>query len=292
MTIGLIRKGAAIVTALCLMLALACPAALGDGDDYLGTWVSGRAELVITPNETEGYDCVIHWGSSATEMSEWTYTGCFYDEVSEGLNSFENGVRRDYTLSKEGEEESFVEVFTDGAASFMIDEDGDLSWTDFKVYPDEEPVLFTRVELTDALESAVPSPDAFAGEFFRMIGGADASDEAQLALAAARAVLFAVEHEMWAPDVEATRANMLEAWNGLTDDERAAFDGNFMEVTRRIDAAIEDWEGNSAAFIAADELAEEFFPSELMELLGLEDQYAEAWKNLCAYTLTMGNSEE
>ena len=39
-----------------------------------------------------------------------------------------------------------VEIFTDGAAAFKLNDDGTLTWTDFKQAPGEGGIVFERTD--------------------------------------------------------------------------------------------------------------------------------------------------
>ena len=113
------------------------------GDPYPGEWVSSRATMEIVA-DGDGYDVAIHWGSSYCESAEWVYEDCLYDEVSGGLSSFEVGVKTDVTYGENGDVVESREVYNDGAATFIINEEGKLVWTDFKETPGENEVTFER----------------------------------------------------------------------------------------------------------------------------------------------------
>lgn len=132
-----------------LLIAALCLAgfavAEGAGDAYLGEWVSGRATMKIVA-DGDGYDVSIRWGSSYCEDAVWVYEGCLYDDVSGGLSSFEVGVKTDVTYGENGEVISSKELYNDGAAAFVINEESKLVWTDFKETPGENEVTFERME--------------------------------------------------------------------------------------------------------------------------------------------------
>ncbi|MCR5683360.1 MAG: S-layer homology domain-containing protein [Clostridiales bacterium] len=112
------------------------------GDTFVGEWAADRASLTITPSE-DGYLCKVHWASSATECSEWEYF-CWFD--GETLASVETGTRKDLIYGSDGQVLSSKIVFSDGAAAFQFNDEGKLTWIDFKVYPDNDNNLqFVRV---------------------------------------------------------------------------------------------------------------------------------------------------
>ena len=110
---------------------------------YVGTWVSGRASLEISAVD-DHYKCSVTWGASVDESAQWDYEPCLYDGESltcEGL-----GVKKDVVYNEDGSVKSSEEEFSDGSASFTIGDDGKLTWIDFKVYPEEEGLVFERAE--------------------------------------------------------------------------------------------------------------------------------------------------
>ena len=110
---------------------------------FEGEWVAGRALLTIEELDDVFY-CTVDWGSSATESSNWQYE-CSYDDVSGALSSVENGVRRNLTYGEDGEIAKEEVVFEDGAASFTLNDDGTLTWTNFKETPGQNETVFERM---------------------------------------------------------------------------------------------------------------------------------------------------
>lgn len=111
---------------------------------YEGCWIMDRARLTIETSEDEAY-CTIEWGNSAFDSTVWEYE-CTYDEVSGALTSFETGVKKIVTYAEGGEIASEELLFEDGAASFELNDDGTLTWTDFKETPGENEFVFERAE--------------------------------------------------------------------------------------------------------------------------------------------------
>ena len=111
---------------------------------FEGRWISGRATLTIEELDDVVY-CTIHWAGSAFDAAEWSYEGCLYDEISGGLTTFEIGVKTINVYDESGEVVSSEQVFDDGAAAFKLNEDGTLTWTDFKETPGENELVFKRL---------------------------------------------------------------------------------------------------------------------------------------------------
>ena len=135
------------------------------------------------------------------------------------------------------------------------------------------------------MDDLMPSAEELADGYFRVIGGVEqgtAGASLKLAQAVADVTTFATDYALWDPAIETLRANMLEAWESLSDEERAAFDGNFINVVELIDSCLEDWESNAGVF-------EDAGVTEQMEMFVFDPLSRLAWENLCAHTLTLGN---
>lgn len=109
---------------------------------YEGTWGSGRATLTIEELDDVVF-CTVTWGSSASEYAVWEYQAV-YDEVADELNTLETGVKSIVTCGEDGEAVSTEVEFEDGAASFKLNGDGTLTWTDYKGTPGENEVVFEK----------------------------------------------------------------------------------------------------------------------------------------------------
>ena len=91
-------------------------------------WISDRAAIDILWQK-DHYRVTIEWAISASESSEWTYR-CAYDAEDDCLTG--TGVRTEVTYDDSGEIISSREAYSDGAATFLIDEEGCLIWQDQK----------------------------------------------------------------------------------------------------------------------------------------------------------------
>ncbi len=120
---------------------------------YLGRWVSDRITLEMEGRE-DGAACTIRWPNSAFDVTEWTYDSCMYDEVADELNTMEIGVKSVVTYGEGGVVESSEVLYDDGAASFALDDEGRLVWTDYKETPGENTHVFERAADLDQPESA------------------------------------------------------------------------------------------------------------------------------------------
>ena len=111
---------------------------------FAGRWVAGRALLIIEPSDDAAL-CTVEWGNSAFDSTVWEYE-CTYDEVTGALTSLETGVKKIVTYAEGGEAASEEVLFDDGAASFALNDDGTLTWTDYKETPGENEVVFERAQ--------------------------------------------------------------------------------------------------------------------------------------------------
>ena len=225
-----------LLVSVLFILSAACLAEV-TGPSYLGTWVCGRATIEIT-DEHPGYRVAISWGSSAAENTEWNYY-CPYELTDGKLVSEPTGTKTDLTYREDGEVEKSVVGYEDGQATFAIGEDGKLTWADAKENAGED-MAFERAEFY----SEAPSSEELTISYLKMV----ADSELTLDKKACEALNFAAASQLWNAADDAVLANMAEAWNGLTDEEKAAFNASFADVTKLLDASFEDWKANRDAF--------------------------------------------
>lgn len=139
--------------------------------------------------------------------------------------------------------------------------------------------------IEEEIEIFAPDAEAFADFYFRVVAGipqGTAGSSLAAAQSACDVLSFAAGNELWLADTDTLRANMLEAWESLTDDERANFDSNFPNLNELLYGSIEDWDANRGIF-------EDAGVSDIMEEL-LEDEAAQwSWDTLSANTWTLGN---
>ena len=129
-------------------------------DAFEGVWQCERATVAMYW-EDEGFKVLITWGSSAWEYSEWEYS-CYYHEEDNTVVSVPFGTRTEYVYGEDGELASATEAYNDGAATFLLDEEGYLIWRDekenagegmrFEKLP-EEPAALTFATIGDAKAS-------------------------------------------------------------------------------------------------------------------------------------------
>ncbi len=133
----------------------------------------------------------------------------------------------------------------------------------------------------------VPDTDAFADSYFRVVAGIPKGTSGGTlaeAVAVCDVLGFAFYNELWLADIDTLRANMLEAWESLTDEERESFDANFPALNELLNSCFEDWQANRGSF-------EDAGVADAMEEL-MENGTAQwSWETLSAHTWTLGNSE-
>lgn len=136
-------------------------------------------------------------------------------------------------------------------------------------------------------EAFIPDAEAFADFYFRVVAGylkGTAGDSLSEAQSACDVLAFATGNELWQADMETLRANLLEAWESLTDEERANFDANFPDVNELLSGCFENWEGSRSRFEDAGVL-------DTMEDLLADEIAQQSWDTLSSHTWTLGNGE-
>jgi len=249
-------------------------------EEFKGVWVCGRAEIQMI-REDSGYLGVITWPASYAEHVTWQYT-LLYDPEAGCLSDSGTGVKSTTVFADDGEEESYTENYTDGAARFRISDTGMLLWEDLKEDAGKD-MEFEKADFTGLF----PTKEELVENYFHVIGGYH-QGTAGASLAAAKAAYqaygFAFEHQLWNADIPALRKAILEAWESMTDAEQKVFDANFIDEVRLIDSCLNDWEPMEGVF------ADAGVSSMMGELL--KDTGARvSWATLVSHTLTLGNTE-
>ena len=268
-----------------VMIALSAVSAFAQDitvpETFEGVWVCGRAEIRMIRADM-GYKAVITWASSYAENNAWEYT-LLYDAQTDSIIDEGTGVMSTTVFDENGNETSYTENYTDGTARFRLNEAGKLLWEDAKEDAGKG-MEFEKV----AFDNVFPTQEDFAGHYFRMIGAVPrgiAGASLRQAKAAYDAYTFAWQHMIWNEDVPTLRSDMLSAWESLSDEERSAFDRNFIDIVRLIDRCLDDWEAYQGPFVDAG------VPVDIMGEM-LKDTAAQvSWADLVGHTLTMGNSD-
>lgn len=224
----------ALAAILCLSLT-----GLGEvtGPQYLGTWACGRATITIT-DQHPGYHVEITWGNSAAEVSQWDYF-CPYELKDGQLVSEDTGVLQDLTYGEDGEVAQAVTRYQDGSATFAIDDQGLLHWSDAKEDAGRD-MAFDYVPIL----GFAPEVEEIQLSYLQMIGDESLTQDKK----ACEALNFAVASELWHADEEALAENLAAAWEGLPENQREAFDGAFEGVDQLLNESFEDWPAARPAF--------------------------------------------
>ena len=162
-----------------LVLVMMASIALGEegftpmpqaAEPFEGVWQCGRATIAMYWEE-EGFKVMITWGSSAWEHSEWEYS-CYYHEEDNTVVSMPFGTRTEVVYNDKGEIASATEAYNDGAATFLLDEEGHLIWRDEKENAGEG-MRFERIPEEPAALSFATIGEAMASDGYTGIAGGD-----------------------------------------------------------------------------------------------------------------------
>ena len=249
-----------------------------EGDIFLGVWECDRAKLTIAKGD-DGYKCYLTWGGSASETATWEYD-CWYDGF--GLSSVETGVHRVLTYNEDGAIANEEVVFTDGAASFVIGDDGNLVWNEYKEERGEGMAFVHTCSSKPA-----PDPADFIEEYFLFISGIEegtAGVSLKKARAACSVMNFAAVNELCITDYPSFRDNLLEGFEELSKEEQEAFDANLVDITQLIDDCVVNWEANKGTF-------EDAGVADLMYVFLSDPIAVLSWDMLKSNTFTMGNGD-
>ena len=147
-----------MVLLLVTLMLFTCTHALGDAAEsdytyypeseaYVGTWRVDDyvLEIVHMTDDYNLYNCIVtRYDPDGRTGERWIYDACAYDDVGCALSSLEIGMRFNIVLDDAGELESNEQIYDDGAASFAINDEGKLVWTDFKETPGENEIVFEK----------------------------------------------------------------------------------------------------------------------------------------------------
>ena len=107
------------------------PDYVGPGHHFVGDWNDGRVTVSVTET-TQGYHVFAEGTSSAFEGCYWIYE-CDYDPDTDSLvTNGEMAEKYNISYGEDGEEFTQELAYDDGEASFRINEEGKLVWTDGK----------------------------------------------------------------------------------------------------------------------------------------------------------------
>ena len=196
------------------------------GDKFVGQWsdeYSQRVYMTVVPTERYGvYSVTIRWSNSYAKFNEWDMTAS-YDEASDSIK-FTDGARYTVTLSEDADE--VRQLQWDNSVGRFYFEDGKLRWEDGK----EESDVDLRFVL---LTTYAPSADVLLESFLKPIADMHSGESGSVlkrARAAYAALKFARDYVIWSNDPSELKANLAEAWGGLSAEEQTEFDENIFAV--------------------------------------------------------------
>lgn len=97
--------------------------------NVIGDYQADRCSVHVEAEGKDGVKFTVHWGSSATEASEWTMSGTFDAETTSVY--YQDCVKVDRTYDDKGEVVTEGEVYTGGHGTFTFDfEKNTMTWTD------------------------------------------------------------------------------------------------------------------------------------------------------------------
>ena len=119
-----------------------------ESEAYVGIWVADgfTLEIVHMYDDYNLYNCNIDHVTGENEGISWIYDACAYDDIGRALTSMEIGMKFDYVDEGDGRVASDPMYYSDGAATFRLNDDGTLTWTDLKETPGENETVFRRSE--------------------------------------------------------------------------------------------------------------------------------------------------
>ena len=214
----------------------------------VGEWqdmTSQRAGMEITQwDEANGKDfhAQIFWSGSYADRMVWDMVLEF--DPASGELVYKGGRKAEVTYNEDGLIANEDVKWEDAEGSFSMAEVGELRWSDSR-QEDAGDFVFVRVFAYD-----VPAEE-FSAQLFKILTGLEegtAGSSLKQAQAAEEIVSFAADKQIWNIDAYARTAAITEAWNGLSDEEKALAKQNFDGMAELIDKAFKDYESVSGTF--------------------------------------------
>ena len=214
----------------------------------VGEWqdmTSQRAGMEITQwDEANGKDfhAQIFWSGSYADRMVWDMDLEF--DPASGELVYKGGRKAEVTYNEDGLIANEDVKWEDAEGSFSMAEVGELRWSDSR-QEDAGDFVFVRVFAYD-----VPAEE-FSAKLFKILTGLEegtAGSSLKQAQAAEEIVSFAADKQIWNIDAYARTAAITEAWNGLSDEEKALAKQNFDGMAELIDKAFKDYESVSGTF--------------------------------------------
>ena len=214
----------------------------------VGEWqdmTSQRAGMEITQwDEANGKDfhAQIFWSGSYADRMVWDMDLEF--DPASGELVYKGGRKAEVTYNEDGLIANEDVKWEDAEGSFSMAEVGELRWSDSR-QEDAGDFVFVRVFAYD-----VPAEE-FSAKLFKILTGLEegtAGSSLKQAQAAEEIVSFAADKQIWNIDAYARTAAITEAWNSLSDEEKALAKQNFDGMAELIDKAFKDYESVSGTF--------------------------------------------
>ena len=214
----------------------------------VGEWqdmTSQRAGMEITQwDEANGKDfhAQIFWSGSYADRMVWDMDLEF--DPASGELVYKGGRKAEVTYNEDGLIANEDVKWEDAEGSFSMAEVGELRWSDSR-QEDAGDFVFVRVFAYD-----VPAEE-FSAQLFKILTGLEegtAGASLKQAQTAEEILTFAADKQIWNLDAYARTAAITEAWNGLSDEEKALAKRNFDGVAGMIDKVFKDYESVRGTF--------------------------------------------
>lgn len=96
--------------------------------NFVGRYGWNRATAEISAEGERTAVIHIHWGSSASEASEWDMTGEFDSETASVY--YTDCIKKDMVFNEDGSVKSEEQVYENGKGTIFFHEDGTMTWED------------------------------------------------------------------------------------------------------------------------------------------------------------------
>lgn len=98
--------------------------------NFIGNYQHDRCSILIEADGKDGAKAHVHWGSSASESTEWEMSGAF--DTNTLTFTYDNGVKKDVVYKGDGAIESETVDYENSTGTMVFKDDGTLIWTDDK----------------------------------------------------------------------------------------------------------------------------------------------------------------
>lgn len=95
--------------------------------NVVGDYQADRCSVHVEAQDKDGALITVHWGSSATESSEWTMSGTF--DAEKHTVYYQDGVKKNVVYDADGKVTSEEEVYVGGHGTFTFNaENNTMTW--------------------------------------------------------------------------------------------------------------------------------------------------------------------